>query len=75
VSASEQEVKGQIAAALVRQASADSSSIHVDTAGGTVTLSGTATSWQAIADARDAAWAAPGVTQVIDRVDHNMTVL
>jgi len=51
-----------------RQASSDAKSIHIETAGSKVTLSGHAASWQAIEDASNAAWAAPGVTQVIDHV-------
>jgi osmotically-inducible protein OsmY len=37
-----------------------------------VTLTGYAESWQAIDDAADAAWAAPGVTEVVDRVRMSM---
>jgi len=40
----------------------------VNTSGGVVTLSGNASSLRAIADARDAAWAAPGVTEVVEHV-------
>jgi len=46
----------------------DAETIHVDTSGSTVTLSGNASSWQAVADASDAAWAAPGVTDVIGNI-------
>jgi osmotically-inducible protein OsmY len=62
------QVKEKIQAALQRQATADTNSIHIDTAGGKVTLSGHASSWQSIEDAANAAWAAPGVTEVIDQV-------
>ncbi len=62
------EVKEKVLAALQRQASADAKSIHVETSGGKVTLTGSAGSWQSIEDAANAAWAAPGVTHVIDRV-------
>jgi len=58
---------------LQRQASADAKSIQVDTLGGKVTLTGHASSWQSIEDAANAAWAAPGVTQVIDQVKLQMT--
>ena len=61
-------VKERVEAALLRQGAADGNSITVGTAGGTVTLSGDASSWRAIEDAADAAWAAPGVTRVIDNV-------
>jgi VCBS repeat-containing protein len=67
------QVKEQVEAALLRQAKADAKSIHVDISGGKVTLTGHATSWQAIEDAASAAWAAPGVTQVIDQVKMRMT--
>ena len=66
--ASEGQVKERVQAALLRQAAADGRSITVGTSGSTVTLSGNASSWGAIQDAADAAWATPGVTRVIDNV-------
>lgn len=66
--ASATQVKEKVEAALTRQAKADAKSIHVETSGGKVTLTGHASSWQSTMDASDAAWAAPGVTEVIDRV-------
>lgn len=62
------QVKEQVWAALHRHAMADANSIFVDTAGSEVILSGQASSWQSIVDAENAAWATPGVTQVVDRV-------
>jgi osmotically-inducible protein OsmY len=62
------QVKEKVVAALKRQAKVDAKSIHVDTSGSKVTLSGHASSWQAIEDAADAAWAAPGVTEVDDQL-------
>ena len=62
------DVKEKVLAALRRQAATDTSTINVDTAGGKVTLTGHASSWQTIEDAANAAWAAPGVTEVIDQV-------
>ncbi|MEI9939173.1 MAG: BON domain-containing protein [Pseudomonadota bacterium] len=67
------QVKEQIEAALQRQAKADAKSIHVHTSAGKVTLTGHASSWQSIEDAANAAWAAPGVTQVIDQVKMEMS--
>lgn len=65
---SAKQIKENVLAALQRQAVADAASIHVDTQDTKVTLTGHASSWQSIVDAADAAWAAPGVTNVIDRV-------
>jgi osmotically-inducible protein OsmY len=61
-------VKEKIETALQRQARKDAHSIHIDASGSTVTLSGKASSWHSIADATNAAWAAPGVTSVVDHV-------
>lgn len=66
--ASPTQVKEKVEAALHRQATTDARSIHVEISGDTVTLSGHALSWRSIRDARRAAWAAPGVTEVIDHV-------
>lgn len=62
------QVKEKVEAALQRQATKDAKSIHVNTAGGKVTLTGHASSWAMIDDAATAAWAAPGVTEVIDEL-------
>src|SRR5450631_1170152 len=62
------QVKDKVVAALQRHATADAKSIHVDASGGKVTLTGHPSSWQAIEDAVDAAWAAPGVTEVDDQM-------
>jgi osmotically-inducible protein OsmY len=72
--ASATEVKEKVQAALQRQATADAKSIHIETSGGKVTLTGHASSWQSIEDAANAAWAAPGVTQVVDQVKMSMTL-
>jgi osmotically-inducible protein OsmY len=71
--ASVTQVKEKVEAALRRQAKADAKSIHVEATGGKVTLTGHASSWQSIEDAAHAAWAAPGVTEVIDQVKLQMT--
>ncbi len=62
------QVKGKIESALQRQARKDLSSIQIATSGGKVTLTGKASSWQSIQDASHAAWAAPGVTDVVDKI-------
>lgn len=71
--ASADAVKQKVQAALQRQARVDAKSIHVETSGGKVTLTGHASSWQNIEDAAAAAWAAPGVTEVIDQVKMTMS--
>jgi osmotically-inducible protein OsmY len=72
--ASARQVREKIRAALKRQALIDANSIHIEVLGGKVTLTGRASSWQTIEDAANAAWAAPGVAQVIDRVKMSMTI-
>jgi osmotically-inducible protein OsmY len=66
--ASTVQVREKVEAALKRQAATDASSIHIETSGGKVTLTGHASSWRSIEDAADAAWAAPGVTEVVDKL-------
>jgi osmotically-inducible protein OsmY len=68
------QVRQKLEAALERQANADSKSIHVAISGAKVTLTGHASSWQSIEDAANAAWAANGVTQVVDQVKMRMTL-
>jgi osmotically-inducible protein OsmY len=66
--ASAVQVKEKVQAALQRQAREDANAIGVVTSGGTVTLTGHASSWRSIADAENAAWSAPGVLEVVDQV-------
>ena len=66
--ASVAQVKEKVQAALQRQATSDAKSIQIDTAGGKVTLTGHASSFRAMEDAANAAWAAPGVTEVVDHI-------
>jgi osmotically-inducible protein OsmY len=68
------QVKEEVLAALQRQATTDAKSIHIDMSGGKVTLTGHASSRQSIDDAANAAWAAPGVTEVVDQVKMSMTI-
>ena len=66
--ASAAKVKEKVEAALQRQATKDANSIKVETSAGKVTLTGHASSWAMIDDAASAAWAAPGVTDVVDQL-------
>lgn len=65
-------VKEKVEAALLRQATSDANSIHIETSGGKVTMTGHASSFQSIQDAAIAAWAAPGVTEVVDRMTRSI---
>jgi osmotically-inducible protein OsmY len=62
------EIRKRIEDALTQNAEADAKRISVETVDGTVTLRGTVRSWAERADAERAAWAAPGVTRVIDQL-------
>jgi osmotically-inducible protein OsmY len=54
--------------AMVRDARLDADGLDVETSGGTVTLTGMVSSWPEHDAALAAAWAAPGVTNVNDRI-------
>jgi osmotically-inducible protein OsmY len=56
---------------LVRNAETDAASIHVETDGGNVTLSGKVHSWSEREEVIRAAWAAP----VVHRVQNDLTVV
>jgi osmotically-inducible protein OsmY len=64
------DVQKSIKKAFKRNAAVDADEFYVTTNNGTVTLTGTVSSWAEHDDAIDAAWAAPGVTAVLD----NMTI-
>ncbi len=62
------EVSGKIKDALRRTAERDADRITVEAADGRVTLKGTVRSFSERSDAEHAAWSAPGVTSVDDRI-------
>lgn len=62
------DVKDKIEAALKRNAEVDANSIKVQATDSEITLTGTVRSWIEREDAVNAAWSAPGVTKVVDRI-------
>jgi osmotically-inducible protein OsmY len=62
------EIKRKIQEAFRRNAEVDSNRIIVEADGGVVTLKGTVRSWVEREEAERAAWAAPGVTSVVDQI-------
>jgi osmotically-inducible protein OsmY len=63
-----QEVKRSIKRAYERHAKLDANKLTVETRNGTVMVEGTVRSWEEHDDAVAAAWAAPGVRDVDDRI-------
>jgi osmotically-inducible protein OsmY len=62
------EIKRKIQDAFKRNAEIDANRIAVEANGGEVVLKGTVRSWIEREEAERAAWAAPGVTKVEDRI-------
>ena len=62
------DVVDRIAGALRRSAVVDDSTIEVSNVGQTIYLDGVTTSWFGRKAAEDAAWSAPGVAHVVDRL-------
>ena len=62
------DVKDAISKAFERSAKLDANALTVETSNGTVTVKGTVKSWAEHDEAIDAAWAAPGVRDVHDRI-------
>jgi osmotically-inducible protein OsmY len=62
------DVKHSIKKAMERNAKLDADGVSVESSNGEVTLHGTVSSWAEHDDAVDAAWAAPGVRNVKDRI-------
>ena len=62
------DVADRINRAFDRNAIIDGSLIEVSNVGHTIYLDGTTTTWRAMNEAVDTAWAAPGVTDVVNRL-------
>jgi osmotically-inducible protein OsmY len=63
------DIKAKIEEALQRNARLDASRVRVTADGTKVTLSGSVRSWAEREEAEDAAWSAPGVTEIKDQME------
>jgi osmotically-inducible protein OsmY len=63
------DIQKRITEALHRHADIDARRIHVESEGNTVILSGTVSSWMEKDEAQRAAWRAPGITAVENRIN------
>lgn len=64
------DIRDRITQAFKRNAELEGDAIRVDVAGSTVTLSGKVKAWYERQMAENAAWAAPGVTEVRDQITY-----